>query len=99
MEFGESSEYHLAGWLVTHNLYGIAVIIAHAIGGFFFFLVARRFGSVAYALFLTILTMAFPWGYEAMTWAPAAPYVFASCILWFILWALLYLRTDQLGSF
>ena len=33
--------------------------------------------------------MAFPWGYEAFVWASAAAYVFASCLLWVILWALL----------
>ncbi len=74
----------------------ISLIAAHAIGGYFFFLVARRgFGSVAYALLLTIIVMAFPWGYEALAWASAAAYAFASCLLWMILWALLSLRADQ----
>ena len=86
----------LAGWLVSRDVYAFALIAAHAIGGYFFFLVARRgFGSVAYALFLTIIVMAFPWGYEALIWASAAAYVFASCLLWVILWALLSLRADQ----
>jgi hypothetical protein len=86
----------LPGWLVSRDLYAFALIAAHAIGGYFFFLVARRgFGSVAYALFLTIIVMAFPWGYEALIWASAAAYVFASCLLWVILWALLSLRADQ----
>ena len=86
----------LPGWLVSRDLYALALIAAHAIGGYFFFLVARRgFGSVAYALFLTIIVMAFPWGYEALAWASAAAYVFASCLLWVILWALLSLRADQ----
>jgi hypothetical protein len=53
----------LPGWLVSRDVYAFALIAAHAIGGYFFFLVARRgFGSVAYALFLTIIIMAFPWG-------------------------------------
>ena len=86
----------LPGWLVSRDVYALALIAAHAIGGYFFFLVARRgFGSVAYALFLTIIVMAFPWGYEALVWASAAAYVFASCLLWVILWALLSLRADQ----
>ena len=86
----------LPGWLVSRDVYAFALIATHAIGGYFFFLVARRgFGSVAYALFLTIIVMAFPWGYEAMVWASAAAYVFASCLLWVILWALLSLRADQ----
>jgi hypothetical protein len=86
----------LPGWLVSQDVYAFALIAAHAIGGYFFFLVARRgFGSVAYALFLTIIVMAFPWGYEALVWASAAAYVFASCLLWMILWALLSLRADQ----
>jgi hypothetical protein len=86
----------LPGWLVSRDVYAFALIAAHAIGGYFFFLVARRgFGSVAYALFLTIIVMALPWGYEGLIWASAAAYVFASCLLWVILWALLSLRTDQ----
>jgi MFS family permease len=86
----------LPGWLVSRDVYAFALIAAHAIGGYFFFLVARRgFGSVAYALLLTIIVMAFPWGYEALVWASAAAYVFASCLLWVILWALLSLRADQ----
>jgi hypothetical protein len=86
----------LPGWLVSRDVYAFALIAAHAIGGYFFFLVARRgFGSVAYALFLTIIVMAFPWGYEALVWASAAAYVFASCLLWVILWALLSVRADQ----
>jgi hypothetical protein len=86
----------LPGWLVSRDVYAFALIAAHAIGGYFFFLVARRgFGSVPYALFLTIIVMAFPWGYEALFWASAAAYVFASCLLWVILWALLSLRPDQ----
>ena len=86
----------LPGWLVSRDVYAFAIIAAHAIGGYFFFLVARRgFGSVAYALLLTIIVMAFPWGYEALIWASAAAYVFASCLLWVILWALLSLRADQ----
>jgi hypothetical protein len=81
---------------VSVDVYGFALIAAHAIGGYFFFLVARRgFGSVAYALFLTIIVMAFPWGWEAVVGASAAAYVFASCLLWVILWALLSLRADQ----
>src|SRR2546428_13957422 len=40
----------LSGLLVSRDLYAFALIAAHAIGAFFFFLVARRgFGSVAYA--------------------------------------------------
>ena len=39
--------------------------------------------------------MAFPWGYEALVWASAAAFAFASCLLWVILWALLSLRADQ----
>ena len=63
----------LPGWLVSRDVYAFALIAAHAIGGYFFFLVARRgFGSVAYALLLTIIVMAFPWGYEALAWASAA---------------------------
>jgi hypothetical protein len=86
----------LPGWLVSRDVYAFALIAAHAIGGYFFFLVARRgFGSVVYALLLTIIVMAFPWGYEAFYWASAAAYVFASCLLWMILWALLSLRADQ----
>jgi hypothetical protein len=86
----------LPGWLVSRDVYAFALIAAHAIGGYFLFLVARRgFGSVAYALLLTIIVMAFPWGYEALIWASAAAYVFASCLLWMILWALLSLRADQ----
>jgi hypothetical protein len=86
----------LPGWLVSRDLYAFALIAAHAIGGYFFFLASRRgFGSVAYALFLTIIVMAFPWGFEALIWASAAAYVFASCVLWVILWALLSLRADQ----
>jgi MFS family permease len=86
----------LPGWLVSRDLYPFAVIAVHAIGGYFFFLVARRgFGSVAYALFFTILVMAFPWGYEALIWASAAAYAFASCLLWIIFWALFSLRADQ----
>jgi hypothetical protein len=86
----------LPGWLVSRDVYAFALIAAHAIGGFFFFLVARRgFGSVAYALFLTIIVMAFPWGYEALYWASAAAYALASSLLWVILWALLSLRADQ----
>ena len=86
----------LPGWLVSRDVYAFALIAAHAIGGYFFFLVARRgFGSVAYALFLTIIIMVFPWGYEALVSASAASYVFASGLLWVILWALLYLRADQ----
>ena len=86
----------LPGWLVSRDVYAFALIAAHAIGGYFFFLVARRgFGSLAYALLLTIIVMAFPWGYEALVWASAAAYVFASCLLWVILWALLSLRADQ----
>jgi hypothetical protein len=86
----------LPGWLVSRDVYAFALIAAHAIGGYFFFLVARRgFGSVAYALFLTIIVMAFPWGWEAVVSASAAAYVFASCLLWVILWALLSLRADQ----
>jgi len=86
----------LSGWLVSRDVYAFALIAAHAINGYFFFLVARRgFGSVAYALFLAIIVMAFPWGYEALNWASAAAYVFASCLLWVILWALLSLRADQ----
>jgi MFS family permease len=85
-----------AGWLVSRDVYAFALIAAHAIGGFFFFLVARRgFGSVAYALVLTIIVMAFPWAWEALVSASAANYVFASCLLWVILWALLSLRADQ----
>jgi len=34
-------------------------------------------------------------GYEALVWASAAAYVFASGFLWVILWALLSLRADQ----
>jgi hypothetical protein len=86
----------LPGWLVSRDVYAFALIAAHAIGGYFFFLVARRsFGSVPYALFLTIIVMAFPWGYEALVWASAAAYAFASCLLWVILWALLSSRADQ----
>jgi hypothetical protein len=86
----------LPGWLVSRDLYAFALIAAHTINGYFFFLVARRgFGSVAYALFLAIIVVAFPWGYEALNWASAAAYVFASCFLWVILWALLSLRADQ----
>jgi hypothetical protein len=86
----------LPGWLVSRDVYAFALIAAHAIGGFFFFLVARRgFGSVGYALFLTIIVMAFPWGYEALYWASAAAYALASSLLWVILWALLSLRADQ----
>src|SRR5215831_5380778 len=86
----------LPGWLVSRDVYAFALIAAHAVGSYFFFLVARRgFGSVAYALFLTIIAMAFPWGYESVVWASAAAYVFASCLLWVILWALLSLRADQ----
>ena len=60
----------LSGLLVSRDLYAFALIAAHAIGGYFFFLVARRgFGSVAYALFLAIIVMAFPWGLEALVWA------------------------------
>jgi len=86
----------LPGWLVSREIYALALIAAHAIGGYFFFLVARRaFGSVAHALLLTIIAMAFPWGYEGLVWASAAGYVFASCLLWVILWTLLSLRADQ----
>jgi hypothetical protein len=86
----------LAGWLVSRDVYAFAIIAAHAIGGYFFFLVARRgFGSVTYALFLTIIVMAFPWGSEALMWGSAAAYAFASCLLWVILWALLSVRADQ----
>jgi hypothetical protein len=75
----------IADWFATRGIWRIVGI-----------LVARRgFGSVAYALFLTIIVMAFPWGYEAFVWASAAAYVFASCLLWVILWALLSLRADQ----
>ena len=89
----------LPGWLVSQSVYGISVIAAHAIGGYFFFLVARRgFGSIPYALLLTIIMMAFPWGYEALAWASAAAYAFASCLLWMILWALLSIREDQRGD-
>ena len=81
-------------------MYGISVITAHAIGGYFFFLVARRgFGSITYALLLTIIMMAFPWGYEALAWASAAAYAFASCLLWMILWALISIREDQRGTY
>ena len=86
----------LSGWLVSRDVYAFALIAVHAIGGYFVFLVSRRgFGSVAYALFLTMIVMAFPWGYEALVWASAAPHVLASCLLWVILWALLSLLFDR----
>src|SRR5262245_31913602 len=69
----------LPGWLVSRDVYAFAFVLiaAHATSGYFFFLVARRgFGSVAYALLLTTIVMAFPWGYEALVWASAAAYVF-----------------------
>jgi len=64
-----------SGWLVSRDVYAFALIAAHAIGGYFFFLIARRgFGSVAYALFLAIIVVAFSWGFEALVWASAAAY-------------------------
>lgn len=81
-------------WLVAHGIYGITAISAHAIGGYFFFLVAQRaLGSVIYALFLTMMMMAFPWGYQALVWASAASYALASCLFWAIVWALLSFHT------
>jgi hypothetical protein len=86
----------LSGWLLSRDVYAFALIAAHAIGGYFFFLVARRgLGSVACALVLTIIVVAFPWGYEALVWASAATYVFASCLLWVILWTVVSVRADQ----
>jgi hypothetical protein len=80
----------IPAWLVSLNWYGAAAIAVHAIGGFLFFLIARvSLGSVSYALFLTALLLAPPWGYQALIWASAFSFACASCLLWAILYALL----------
>ena len=87
-------------WLVSLDIYGVAVVLLHAIGGYLFFLVARHgLGSVSHALFLTVIAIAFPWGYQALLWASAASFAFASCLLWAILYVLVVFRADQLRGY
>jgi hypothetical protein len=82
-------------WLISPDLYGPGIVLLHALGGYFFFLVARRgLDSVRHALLLTILAFSFPWGFQALLWGSAASFAFASCLLWAILCALVYFRTD-----
>jgi hypothetical protein len=82
------------------NVYGLAAISIHALGGFLFYLVARRcLGSVFHALFLTVVMLAFPWGYQALIWASASSYAFANCLLWAILYVLLVFRVHQVWSY
>jgi hypothetical protein len=86
--------------LVSLNLYGLAIVLLHAVGAYLFFLVARRgLDSVRHALLLTILVFAFPWGYQALLWGSAASFAFASCLLWAVLYTLLCFRTDGVRAY
>ena len=88
------------GWLVSLDVYGVAVVLLHAIGGYLFFLVARRgLGSLPHALFLTVFAIAFPWGDQSLLWTSAVSFAFASCLLRAILYVLVAFRADQLQGY
>jgi hypothetical protein len=88
------------GWLVSVKAYGLVVVTIHAIGGYLFYLIASRsLGSVRHALFLTVVVLAFPWGYQALIWASASSFLLASCVFWAILCIMFAFRGDRVWSF
>lgn len=90
----------LVRWLVSVHVYGGVVIVLHAINGFLFYLVMRRaFGSLTYALFFTVIVIAFPWGYADIIWAASSCFAFANAFLWLVIYLLLTFEPHPTRSY
>jgi hypothetical protein len=92
-------QHGLVGWIVNCGpwLPGLLAIGLHILTCQFFYLVFRRLcGSQDDALLLALIAACSPFGFQAITWTSALPYVLSSLILWASLW--LFLRVQSTPS-
>ncbi len=83
----------ICAWLAGSHVYGIAAIFVHAAVGYIFYQVARvAFESASYAVFLAILVVAFPWGYQALVWDAAFSFAMTTAFFWLMCLILLTCR-------
>ena len=88
-------QHGLVGWILNCGpwLPGLLAIGLHILTCQFFYLVLRRLcGSQDGALLLALIAACSPFGFQAITWTSALPYVLSSLILWASIW--MFLRTS-----
>ncbi len=89
-------QHGMVGWILNRGPWvpGILAICAHIVTCQFFFLVLRRLcGSQDGALVLAVIAACSPFGFQAITWTSALPYVLSSLVLWVSLWMFLQTRS------
>ena len=86
-------QHGLVGWILNCGpwLPGLLAIGSHILTCQFFYLVFRRVcGNQDGVLLLAIIAACSPFGFQAITWTSALPYILSSLILWVSIW--LFLR-------
>lgn len=92
-------QHGLVGWILNRGpwLPGILAIGSHILTCQFFFLVFRRLGgNQDDVLLLAIIAACSPFGFQAVIWTSALPYVLSSLILWVSIW--MFLRVNSIPN-
>ncbi|MCX6851344.1 MAG: hypothetical protein NTY98_20770 [Verrucomicrobia bacterium] len=92
-------QHGLVGWILNRGpwLPGILAIGLHLLTCQFFYLVLRRLcGNRDGVLVLAIIVACSPFGFQAIIWMSALPYVLSSLILWVSIW--MFLRINAFPS-
>lgn len=89
-------QHGMVGWVLNCGpwLPGLVAICSHVLTCQFFFLVFRRLcGNQDGVLLLALIAACSPFGFQAITWTSALPYILNSLILWVSIWMFLRARS------
>ncbi|MDI1314508.1 hypothetical protein [Prosthecobacter sp.] len=89
-------QHGLVGWVLNGGpwLPGLLAIGLHILTCQFFYLVFRRLcGRQEDALLLALIAACSPFGFQALTWTSALPYVLSSLVLWASIWMFLRIQS------
>lgn len=89
-------QHGLVGWILNWGpwLPGLLAIGLHIVTCQFFYLVFRHLcGNRDGVLMLAVIAACSPFGFQAVTWTSALPYVLSSLILWVSIWMFLRIHS------
>ena len=93
-------QHGMVGWLVNADpwLPGVIAVGSHVLTCQFFYLVfAGLFGRRDDALTIALIAACAPFGFQAISWTSALPYVLNSLVAWVSLWMFLHHRSVTNG--
>lgn len=89
-------QHGMVGWMVNVGPWmpGVIAVVSHVLTCQFFYLVfAGLCGRRSDALKMALIAACAPFGFQAISWTSALPYVQSSLVAWASLWMFLHLRS------